>query len=545
VLNESPEQDLSLRNEWRQAPYQSALQPAAEPAPEGYQSALSPVELPAEIEGAPAPPPPNPSLSARTRLGLGILVVACSVGVSGDALLRAVPWGINLLLWLLLTTGTVVIWRRREGLPFSREAIGLTVTACLFSAGIAWRASAVLHGLDLLALAVLLILLGLRSRVGKLIVADVSEYFGAALQTFGNLLAGAPLLLLNEIGWRELPRGNWSQRTAAVARGVLLALPLLLVFGLLLVLADAAFEALVLRLFRLDFASLFWHACTIGGIAWLVSGYLRSLEPHSRLSTWPSAAKRAPSLGIVELGTALGLLNLLFLAFVLVQFQYLFFGAAHFKPGAGTAYAIYARRGFFELVTVAALVLPLLLGAHWLLRKDEPRAERIFRLLAGLQIGLLFVMMGSAMYRMRLYQLCCGLTELRVYTMAFMIWLALVFIWFALTVLRGQRERFAFGAVVARLVLIAALHVLNPDDLIARVNLQRARAGLPFDALYTTSLSADSFPALAEGLPYLKADEQRLVRQHLLDRQAEFTYAGWRSWNWSRMRAWQSCEAIR
>jgi hypothetical protein len=245
------------------------------------------------------------------------------------------------------------------------------------------------------------------------------------------------------------------------------------------------------------------------------------------------------------MGTALGLLNLLFLAFVVVQFQYLFFGATHFKPGVGTAYAIYARRGFFELVTVAALVLPLLLGAHWLLRKDEPRAERIFRLLAGLQISLLFVMMASAMYRMRLYQLCCGLTELRVYTMAFMIWLALVFVWFALTVLRGQRERFAFGAVVARLALIAALHVLNPDDLIARVNLQRARAGLPFDALYTTSLSADSFPALVEGLPYLKADEQRLVRQRLLDRQAEFTYAGWRSWNWSRMRAWQSCEALR
>ncbi len=544
MVNQTPEQKVSAANEWQQAPYQSALRPESEPAPEAYQSALTPAGMPAKTEAAPALPPRS-SLSAQTRLGLGILALAGGAGVSGDLLLRAVPWGINLPLWLLLTTGSLVLWRRRAGRGFSRAELCLLGSACVFAAGLAWRASAVLRALDVLALTVLLILLGLRARAGKLLVADVSEYFGAALQTVGNALAGAPILLFKEIGWRELPRGNWSRRLGAVARGVLLALPLLLVFGLLLVLADAAFEALVTRLFQWDFASLCWHACAIGGIAWLVSGCLRSLEPQSALGALPSAAKYAPALGIVEIGTALGLLNLLFLAFVSVQFQYLFFGAAHFKPGAGTAYAMYARRGFFELVTVAALVLPLLLGAHWLLRKDEPRAERVFRLLAGLQIGLLFVMMASAMYRMRLYQLCCGLTELRIYTMAFMIWLALVFVWFALTVLRGRRERFAFGAVVARLALVVALHVLNPDDLIARVNLQRARAGLPFDALYTTSLSADSIPALVEGLPGLKEDDQRIVRQRLRERQAEFAYAGWRSWNWARMRAWQSCESMR
>ncbi|MBI1765183.1 MAG: DUF4173 domain-containing protein [Acidobacteria bacterium] len=553
-MNETTEPAPHAENEWRQAPYQSALQAETTATPNAYQSALLPEALPMPLPMAlpmaeaalPAAPPQRKAMSTQTRLSLGMLAVAGGAGVAGDALLRAVPWGPNLLLWLSLTVGAVVLWQRQAGIVRNRETNWLTGSLFVFAFGFLWRDSAVLRALDVLALAVLLTLIGLRAQTGKLLRAAISEYLGAALHCAGNAMTGPLILLFNEIGWRELPRAGWSRRAFAIGRGVLIALPLLFVFGVLLVAADAAFEELVAKLFRLDFASLFLHVMAMTGIAWLVSGYLRALQPEAKPGNLAGAAtKIAPKLGIVEIGTALSLLDALFLVFVLVQFQYLFFGAAHFKPGAGTAYAIYARRGFFELVTVAALVLPLLLGAHWLLRKDEPQAERIFRVLAGTQIGLLFVMMASALYRMRLYQLCCGLTELRVYTMAFMIWLALVFGWFAWTVLRGQRERFTFGAVAARLALVAILHVINPDELIARVNVQRAQSGLPLDVLYTASLSADSIPALVAGLPYLKPEDQRLLRQRLLERQPEFAYRGWRSWNWARMRAWQSCEALR
>ena len=102
-------------------------------------------------------------------------------------------------------------------------------------------------------------------------------------------------------------------------------------------------------------------------------------------------------------------------------------------------------QGFFQLVTVSALVLLLLLSAHWLLRKDALKTESIFHGLAGVQIALLFVIMASAVQRMRLYQSEYGLTELRLYTMAFMGWLFLVCVWFCATVLRERRERFVFG----------------------------------------------------------------------------------------------------
>jgi hypothetical protein len=149
---------------------------------------------------------------------------------------------------------------------------------------------------------------------------------------------------------------------------------------------------------------------------------------------------------------------------------------------------------------------------------------------------MLFVVMFSAVQRMWIYQREFGLTELRLYTSTFMLWLAMVFVWFCLTVLSGRRQRFAFGALLAAWIGIAGLHVLNPDAFIVRVNGARIAAGHPFDSSYVRVLSADAAPALWELLPQLPEAERKLIREHLAERWVDRTY-DWRSWNLSRDRA--------
>ena len=139
------------------------------------------------------------------------------------------------------------------------------------------------------------------------------------------------------------------------------------------------------------------------------------------------------TLGTVEVGVILGLMNLLFLSFVIVQVPYLFGGMDLVQNTPDFKLAEYARRGFGELVAVSALVLPVLLTGQWLIRKENPFAGKLFRVLAGVQIVLLFVIMASAVQRLVLLtgNLGYGMTTIRLYPLIFMGWLAIVFVWFA------------------------------------------------------------------------------------------------------------------
>jgi hypothetical protein len=257
---------------------------------------------------------------------------------------------------------------------------------------------------------------------------------------------------------------------------------------------------------------------------------------HEAVQATSSATSQGFALGAVEIGIVLGLLNVLFACFVIVQFRYFFGGAARVMSVTDLTYAEYARRGFFELTWVAGLVLPLLLIIHALLRQESQVANRIFRSLAGTQVALLFVIMASAVARMRLYQGEYGLTELRLYTTAFMLWLGLVFVWFAWTVLvRSRRERFACGALIAAFVTIGLLHPLNPDALIVRANTAHARAGRSFDAVYAATLSADAVPALISALPSLSRDERCLVAREVSARWSHpAPEEDWRAWSLGR-----------
>jgi hypothetical protein len=220
---------------------------------------------------------------------------------------------------------------------------------------------------------------------------------------------------------------------------------------------------------------------------------------------------------------------------VIVQLRYFFGGAALVEETTGLTYSEYARRGFFELVTASALVLPVLHGADHLVRGETPEHLRTFRRLAGILLVLLTVVMASALGRMRLYVGAYGLSEDRLYATAFMVYLLGVFAWFAWTVLRGLPQRFAFGALIQGFVVLAGLHVLNPDAFIIRTNLNRPAAERPFDAKYAVSLGADAVPALLDAFPSLGADDRCLVAKRLLTRWK--TDADWRTWNWSRSRA--------
>jgi len=477
------------------------------------------------------------ALPSRTRLGLTILGLALALGVLGDQLLRALPWGLNLTMCVvaLVIAGAWVVHRHRVPLPPDAPWLALTVLLC--AAAYVRRDSPILQALDLVALAVALALTALAVQGGSLRLRGVSVYVIATCTAAAHAWFGAPRLVFRDIAWDAVPvRGRWRE-LGAVGTGLAIAVPLLLLFGGLLVSADAAFEALVTS-FRFDVARAAGHVFFTWVCAALVAGYLRGAILGSADIVARGEQLSSPGLRFATTATALGALDLLFLLFVAVQARWLFGGARTVADTMDLTIAEYARRGFFELATAAALVLPLLLVADWATQRDTPNQRTSFRALAVLTVLLVGALMGSAVQRMLLYVQAFGLTELRFYTTTFMVWLAGVLGWFVWTVLRGGRARFAFGALVQATALLAGLHLLNPDAFITRVNAARDTTGAPFDAAYHAGeLSADAVPALLQALPRLRPAERQGVAERLLARWGGAATHDWRSWNWSEARA--------
>ena len=470
---------------------------------------------------------------SSSNIGMRALLAALGLGVVGDALLRATPWGVNLGLWILLLLTSVTVLAGAHA-TLRRPGNGLlTVAMLVFAGGFAWRDSAVLLSLDALGLAVSAGLLVWQCSGGRLGQAGFADCVGGIAGAAGHTVAGLPLLLAGDIEWSGGSRAGALRQGPAVIAGLALSLPLVILFGGLFVAADAAYRRMVTELLPLDLATWVSHLGTFGVITWIAAGYLRSVALRSEAPPRLPRERRFSGLGRVELCTVLGVLNLLFLTFVIVQFRYLFGGAARVEQTLGVTYSEYAREGFFQLVTVACLVLPLLWVLDWL--RNPVEAPGRFRFLALTMIVLLGVIMASALHRMRLYQLEFGLTELRFHTTAFMLWLAGVLAWFAFTVLRGKRNRFVSGALAAALAVVLGLHLINPDAWIVRTNAgHAARSERSFDAEYAARLSADALPTLLAVLPGLPAETQAELRNHLAQRWNPPAKPAWRSWNWSR-----------
>jgi hypothetical protein len=185
-----------------------------------------------------------------------------------------------------------------------------------------------------------------------------------------------------------------------------------------------------------------------------------------------------------------------------------------------------------------------------MLRRDDRAAERVFRVLGGVLVLLVLAVSASALHRMQLYERVFGLTGLRFYTIAFIVWLAVVLLWLVATVLRGHRERFAVGVLLSGLATILLLNAVNPDAIIARVDVHLVRHNRPVDFDYLSSLSDDATPTLLGSVDDIKRHEQaatsfgpngpvysgaRDVRA-LLDLHTGCG-ADWRTWNASRARA--------
>ena len=470
--------------------------------------------------GTGAPTASNVIPESNPRLVLAVI----ELGVLGDLLLRAGGIGLNITLWcwaLLIAGGLTA-----RDIAIDRRRMTLIGVAAFFALVPTLRSDEMLVFLSGISVLVCLVLLTWTAGAPdiRLLGRTIGAYIAAAWASARHVIAGPVPLIIEEIRARKHLGTAWAKPGTAVLRGLFLAVPVLFVFGTLLANADAAYASLVGRLFRWEVDTVVSHIVLTGFFGWLGAAYLTAPHRWSRYA--PSGGGPGIRIGAIEAGTVVALVDLLFLSFVLVQARYLFGGAEHVLATAGLTYAEYARRGFFELVTVATLSLPLLILLVSGTNVESEKQQRIHRMLVGALIGLLLIMMASALRRMWLYQAEYGWTLARVHATALMIWIGGSILWFAATALRGRAERFMLGSIGGGLAILGALAIANPSAAIVRVNADRVAQGKDFDGAHAAALGADGLPTLLAVLPRVAAtldESERCAIRGAIARAREMT----------------------
>jgi hypothetical protein len=435
-------------------------------------------------------------------------VIVILLGWMFDFLFWKKPLGVNFVIYVGLCLATGILILRLDGLRLAPGSSLLLVPIAFLGTMTFLRLEPMTVFLSIAMTVFLMGVFALTYLGGQWTRYALMDYIFGYLRLFGSMIA-RPLGFASE-NRRENPSLDQNRRGQLwpILRGVVIALPVIAIFASLLSSADPVFASRFedfIELFNIqNLPEYIFRLVYILILAYVLAGtFLHATQKSNEAveeKPWIS-----PFLGFTESSIVLGSVVLLFVAFVVIQFQYFFGGQANIHI-EGYTISEYARKGFGELVTVASFSLLLLLGLGAITRRENDLQRRLFSSFGIMLVGLVIVMLISAYQRLVLYEEAYGFSRLRTYTHVFMIWLALLLIIVVFLEMTRRERGVGLAMLLAALGFIVSLNILNVDSFIVKQNIQReiravndktfseGRADL--DARYFLDLSDDAVPAL-------------------------------------------------
>ena len=443
------------------------------------------------------------------------------LGWAFDFLFWDKPGGINFAIYVTLCVVTGIFILRMDGLRLSPRSSLLLIPIAFLAFMTFLRLEPITV---FLSVAMTLFLMGvfvLTYLGGRWLHYALLDYVFGYIRLFVSMIV-RPLGFVAETHRLPATRPDGKEANGSiqrstkflpVLRGIIIALPVIAVFASLLSSADPVFASQfedLISLFRIEnLPEYIFRLVYILILAYALAGtYLHAAQSSDEKISEDKPIV-PPFLGFTEAGIVLGSLALLFVVFVVIQFQYFFGGQANISI-EGYTFSEYARKGFGELVTVAFFSLLLILGLGAITRREAEAQRRVFSSLSVGIVGLVIVMLISGFQRLVLYEEAYGFSRLRTYTHVFMIWLGILLITVVLLEILRRERLIGLTIALTSIGFVISLNLLNVDAFIVRQNVQRelysaadpvfAQGREDLDVQYFLDLSDDAIPVMAEAI---------------------------------------------
>ncbi len=446
--------------------------------------------------------------------------------------------GISVVLFTVLLVAAVVLFALREKMALKKH-FWMIPCIIFFALMPGVRDSEFLTFLNICATFGLLLLFAHQLSGTPVFLLKLREYI-SVLILVPLRMVGRSWFTMSKIG--QIHSSLKHRETGLrVLKGVLMAVPILVLFGILFSQADLAFGQFMKGIinvhisestFRYILLLVFAFVASLGFLSYIF--FPKHVEPKSLQQSSVTARSDKG----IEVMVFLGLISVLFVLFIGFQITYLFGGEAQISTASFT-YSEYARRGFWELLAVSAITLVLLLASETYARttsKNNPK----FLVPALILIAEVGIVILSAFKRLSLYIDAYGMTTLRFYVIGFIILLAALFVLVAVKFIGSKQEQFfAFGTLLSVIAFLAVINLMNPDALIASVNLERYRAIGKIDASYVAGLSSDAEAWKIWLYTNVTGDDKRILREALQEDRDKLGQPDipWQSANFSRSQA--------
>lgn len=459
------------------------------------------------------------------RLSYVLLLAAFAISLVFDVLFyKAENLGINMViaelvflgvsLWLAKTQKVAITWPAKVAAGF---ALAFAATFAIWTSP--WSLTMCLIGF-LVA-----------NTLFAVYVLGEAAHFRHPFEVLAHLVVAPAKHAIFAIPFfRTLLPERMGPQARTVVKAIIIALPILLVFTLIFVAADAVFQSYIVDAFRgiNDWASVgnvVGHVFFVGFFVVLFGLFFAAA--FWRRKEFAKKSADATARAVLESKIILGSVVGLFAIFILVSGSALFGGSAALA-NLDITYAEYARQGFGQLCAAAALVIGLIMTLRVL------HTETVDKKLLGLQVVLLVeagLVLVSAFMRLGMYIDAYGYTPARLFGMWFF---ALITVFLALTLINTITKKHQ-SMLVMQMLNVTAVAVLlftiaSPDALSVRMN--AARANSLWDShereINLRNLTEEAYSAVletfgTEGLAPFRRNGSPIDT--------------WQSWNLSRTRA--------
>lgn len=429
---------------------------------------------------------------------------ALFLGVMADLLLFGKEPGISFFIFIAMMVALSLIITRKYEKKITKTQMLFLAFSLILSVEVFLRSNPFLTFFSVIGSLYLLLLTGILSEEENFFNSRIIRFISAPIIFIINSFKSSASFISRPECLLENQEKIGSNEFRSVIKGVIMALPLLLVLGWFLYSADMIVQAYVNKLFDVFYIKINFQSAAriliVFVISYILIGVFGKITAKKTIETLEEKINPKKSTGFIESMTVMSLVETLFLAFISIQFFYLF-GGKNYVWGLDTyvTYSEYAKNGFSELIFVAVISFLLIYTIDKTSKIETSKEKKTFKFLSAALFTEISIILFSALRRLLLYVDGYGLTLSRFLAFAVLFWIFSIFLLILYKIfLEKKNSVFIFMAFSLTVAVWIGINILNPDAFIARANIERTAEGKNIDPFYFTSLSDDAVPEIVK-----------------------------------------------